>query len=205
MSTPTFAGTTGPASSTSEQKLTAQELDQARLFLQQTQNSVVGVTKGLSAAQWTFKPALDRWSIAENLDHIVVVQERVLGPILENLAQAPPPPEGYDYEQVDRIVINQFPNRLAKFQAPEIVMPAEEFVPSEVLGRLVTNYARLAELLESPGLRRHAIESAPIKGVSKGTFDLMDGYQWILAAAAHAERHAKQMLEVKADGGFPAS
>jgi hypothetical protein len=31
----------------------------------------------------------------------------------------------------------------------------------------------------------------------------MDGYQWILAAAAHTERHAKQMLEVKADDDFP--
>lgn len=205
MSAPTLAGIIAPAASSLEQKLTPQELDQAQLFLQQTQNSVVGATKGLSAVQWMFKPAPDRWSIAENLDHVVIVQERVLGPILESLAQAPLPPEGYDYEQVDWIVINQFSNRLAKFQAPEFVMPTEEFVPVEMLRRLVTNFARLAERLESPGLRRHAIESAPIKGVSKGAFDLMDGYQWILAAAAHAERHTKQMLEVKADDGFPAS
>src|SRR5262245_16857079 len=95
------------------QDLTTQELEQARLFLQQTQNAVIGATKGLSQAQWTFKPAPDRWSIAENLDHIVNVQERVLGPILAEVANAPAPPAGRDHEQVDAIVIHQFPTRLA--------------------------------------------------------------------------------------------
>jgi hypothetical protein len=33
----------------------------------------------------------------------------------------------------------------------------------------------------------------------------LDGYEWILAAAAHSERHTKQILEVKADPNFPAN
>jgi hypothetical protein len=31
----------------------------------------------------------------------------------------------------------------------------------------------------------------------------MDGYQWILAVAAHSARHTQQILEVKADPKFP--
>jgi len=31
---------------------------------------------------------------------------------------------------------------------------------------------------------------------------VIDGYQWILAASAHTERHTKQILEVRADPGF---
>jgi hypothetical protein len=31
----------------------------------------------------------------------------------------------------------------------------------------------------------------------------MDGYQWIFGAAAHAERHMKQTLEVIAKSWFP--
>ena len=66
-------------------------------------------------------------------------------------------------------------------------------------------HARLADCLESrPGLRQHVVPAAPLKAVSKGAFELMDGYQWILAAAAHTERHAKQMLEVMAEPGYPA-
>lgn len=191
--------------STSNQKLTAQELDQARLFLQQTQSYVVGATKGLSEAQWKFKPAPDRWSIAENLDHIVIVQERVLGPILDQLANAPAPPADRDHKSVDAIVIHQFPTRLAKFQAPEFVRPLDQIAPVEVLNRLRTNYARLVDRLEStPGLRQHALEAPPLKAVSNGAFELMDGYQWILASAAHTDRHTQQMLEVMADPGYPA-
>ena len=63
---------------------------------------------------------------------------------------------------------------------------------------------RLAERLAStPDLRHHAVEALPLKAVSNGRFDLLDGYQWILAAAAHTERHTKQVLEVRADEAFP--
>jgi len=188
--------------STSE--LTEQELEQARLFLQQTRNAVIGATKGLSEAQWTFKPAPGRWSIAENLDHMVIVQERVLGPILSQLASKPAPWANRDYRAVDAIVIHQFPTRLVKFPAPEFVRPVDQIVPQELLDRLKTNYIRLMDYLEStPGLRQQAGEAAPLKAVSNGAYEVMDGYQWVLAAAAHTERHAKQMLEVMADDNFP--
>ncbi len=200
----TATALSGTPESAAGQKLTPQELDQARLFLQQTENAVVGATKGLSDAQWTFKPAVDRWSIAEILDHVVMVQERVAGPLLGNLASAPPPPAGQDSKLVDAIVINQFTTRLSKFPAPEFVRPAADISPVEFLIRLRSNYALLAEHLEStPGLRRHAVDAPPLKAVSGGAFAVMDGYQWILAAAAHTERHAKQMLEVKADPNYP--
>ena len=188
--------------STSE--LTEQELEQARLFLQQTRNAVIGATKGLSEAQWTFKPAPGRWSIAENLDHMVIVQERVLGPILSQLASAPASWANRDYRAVDAIVIHQFPTRLVKFPAPEFVRPVDQIVPQELLDRLKTNYIRLMDYLEStPGLRQQAGEAGPLKAVSNGAYEVMDGYQWVLAAAAHTERHAKQMLEVMADDNFP--
>ena len=103
MTAQTSAAATGQAPA-SEQKLTAQELDQARKFLEQTRNAVLGATRGLSEPQWRFKPAPDRWSVAENLDHIVIVQERVLGPILDQLADAPAPPADRECETVDAIV-----------------------------------------------------------------------------------------------------
>ncbi|HUK14827.1 MAG TPA: DinB family protein [Bryobacteraceae bacterium] len=199
------AGISEPAPLSTAQKLSAEELEQGHLFLQQTRNSVIGATKGLSAAQWRFKPSPDRWSIAENLDHIVIVQERVLGPVMERLANAPAPPAGRDYQLVDAIVIHHFPTRLSKFPAPEFVRPLEQIASLELLDRLTANYARLAGCLESiPWLRQHALDAPPLKAVSKGAFEVMDGYQWILAAAAHTERHVKQMLEVMADPDYPA-
>ena len=179
-------------------------MKQARLLLEHTQNAVIGATRGLTAAQWKFKPGADRWSIAENLQHLVTVQERILGPVLGQLAEAPAPPADQDAALIDAIVIHQFPTRLAKFQAPEVVHPTGQFDPQVALEILRANYIRLLDRLETtPGLRAHVLPSPPLKAVSNGAYDVMDGYQWILACAAHDERHAKQMLEVKAGPNFP--
>jgi hypothetical protein len=58
-------------------------------------------------------------------------------------------------------------------------------------------------LQSTPDLREHALEAPPLKVVTNGAYLWMDGYQWILAAAAHTERHTKQILEVKANPEFP--
>jgi hypothetical protein len=196
-------GFAGLATLAAAPKVTAPELDRARLYLEQTRDGVIGATKGLSQAQWNFKPAPDRWSIAQIVEHIVIAQELVLGPVQEQLAKAPPPPERDD-RQVDSIIINQLPDRTVRAKAPEVVQPTGRWSPEVAMQRLVANYARLAELLDStPDLRQHAIDSPPLKFLTNGEQEKMDGYQWILAAAAHTERHTKQILEVKADPNFP--
>jgi hypothetical protein len=181
------------------------EVEQARAYFTQTRDGLVGATKGLSPAQWNFKPAPDRWSIAETLEHVVFVQERVLGPMWEQLAVAPPAPADYDRAEIDSIVLHWFPDRLNKISSPEALLPTGRWSPAEAMGRLGANYARMSDLVESASdLRQHAIQAPPMKIYSKGKYELMDGYQWLLAAAAHIERHTKQMLEVKADPNFPA-
>jgi len=198
--------TSGAAALAVEPALTAEELEQARLFLRQAQDGIIGALKGVSEAQGKFKPGPGIWSICENLEHVIFAQERVLGPIREQLASAPAGPADRDCSLVDAIVINQFPNRLTKYQAPEIALPKGGLGLSEAADRVVANTRRLAEQLEStPDLRQHVMAAPPLKAVSKGEHHLMDGYQWILAMAAHTERHTKQILEVKADPNFPAN
>jgi hypothetical protein len=186
------------------QPLSASELDRARLYLEQTHNGVAGAIKLLSEPQWNFKPAADRWSIAENVEHIIQVMELVLGPIRDQLASAPSAAANPVYSQIDEIVTGRFPSRLSKFPSP--LPPAGGLARSEALGRIAESYARLNEYLETtPDLRHHTVEARPLKAVSNGVFDSMDGYQWILATAAHTERHTKQILEVIAEAEFPAS
>ena len=49
------------------------------------------------------------------------------------------------------------------------------------------------------------MEAPPLRIVTNGEFDTMDGYQWALTAAGHDERHVRQILEVKADPNFKES
>jgi hypothetical protein len=189
--------------SSAESNLNTADLEHARVYLRQTQDLVVGATQGLSKAQWNFKPAPDRWSIAEIVEHMVLAQEFVLGPVRQQLAKAASPRER-DTKQEDEILIGQMPDRTMKFQAPEFLKPTGRWTPAESMERLKANYVELKKYLEAtPDLRQHAVDAPAVKAISKGAYDSMDGYQAILLAAGHTERHTKQLLEVRADAHFP--
>lgn len=198
------AGVLALSMQAADPKMSPADVEQGRQYLQQTRNYVIGATKGLSAAQWKFKPSPDRWSIAEILEHIVVTQEFGLGPIKAQLANAPSA-SNPNAKTIDAVVMQQFPDRTKKFTAPEMLQPTGRWTPGEMLERLNKNHALLIAQLEStPDLREHSIPAPPLKALSKGAYENMDGYQWILASAGHTERHTKQILEVKADPNFPA-
>ena len=186
-----------------EPNLSPADLERARVFLRQTQDMVVGATQGLSKAQWNFKPAPDRWSIAEIVEHMVLAQEYILGPVRQQLAKAAAPP-ARDNKQEDEILLSGMPDRTVKFTAPDFLKPTGRWTPAESMERLKANYVELKKYLDAtPDLRQHAVDAPAVKAISKGAYDSIDGYQAILLVAGHTERHTKQVLEVRADAHFP--
>src|SRR5450755_3412676 len=57
--------------------LTKEERDHAIDYLKETQKAFLASLDGVSDAQWKFKPAPDRWSIAEVAEHIAVTEETI--------------------------------------------------------------------------------------------------------------------------------
>lgn len=189
-------------SATARAGLSATDLSQGQLYIEQTRDGLLGSVRTLTPTQWNYKSTPDRWSIAENVEHVVAIHELVIGMIQQGLASAPPPPPEQDAAIVDSIVINQIPNRLVKFPSP--VPVTCRFDKPGAIQRYLETCGTLTEMLSStPELREHVLEAAPLKAISKGAYSVMDGYQWILASAAHAERHTKQILEVIATSTFP--
>ena len=184
--------------------LASTELDQARQYFLESRSQVVDVAKGLSEAQWRFKPSPDRWSIAENLEHMVIVHERVLARLEGQLAQAPPPPSGRDPQRIDAIILEKIPDRSIKAKAPDFIQPAGQITFPDLMDRLFRSYEELSDFIEStPGLRAHLLDAPPLRLVTNGEYDTMDGFQWALTAAAHDRRHCAQILELKADPHYP--
>lgn len=96
------------------------------------------------------------------------------------------------------------PDRTTRFQAPEIIQPTGRWTPAESMARFSKNCDELTRYLETtPDLRSHAVSAAALRALSKGVYESMDGYQAILLAAGHTERHVKQILEVRAAANFP--
>ncbi|MBS1852187.1 MAG: DinB family protein [Acidobacteria bacterium] len=165
-------------------------------YLKSTRQGVIDATKGLSAAQWNFKPAPDRWSIAEVVEHIAATEDALRANV-EQVMKAPAQPTGEDAPATDALVLKAIPDRSHKAQAPEPLRPTNRYgSPEASLKHFLESRQQTIDYLDShQDLRQHAADSPLGKK--------LDGYEWILFIGGHSERHTKQILEVKADPNFP--
>lgn len=176
---------------------TQADKDSALKYLESTKQGVIDATKGLSAAQWNFKPGPDRWSIAQVVEHIAAGEDMLRGMVTDKVMNAPPRPDGEDVKAIDQLVLTQIPDRSHKAQAPPPLVPTDRFgSPEAALKHFVESRDQTeAFLKQHDDLRAHAADSPLGKK--------LDAYEWLLFTSAHSERHTKQILEVKADPNFP--
>src|SRR6516162_338065 len=90
-----FAGTVLRA-----QELTRDERDKALKYLEKTRDGVLQATKGLSEAQWNFKPGPDRWSVAEVTEHIAATEDFLRDRLEQQIMKAPPRESGEDVKAI---------------------------------------------------------------------------------------------------------
>src|SRR5882762_1449275 len=179
------------------QELSAADKDRGMQYLESTKQGVIDATKGLSAAQWNFKAAPDRWSVAEVMEHIAAAEDFIRGNITEKVMLAPARAEAEDVKALDDTVVAKIPDRSVKAQAPEPLKPTNRFgSPDGSLKHFLESRQTTEAFLTSHNdLREHAADSPLGKK--------LDVYEWVLFLTAHSERHTKQILEVKADPNFP--
>lgn len=187
------------AEPTAPATLTSQEREAALKQFETTRDNFLKSIAGLSQAQWTFKPAPDRWSVAEVAEHITVSESTLFGLVQKQVMTSPATPE--KREQVkgkDELILQRVPDRSHKVQAPEILRPTGRWATEadltkafEESRKTTMDYVRTTD----DDLRDHFFDH-PLLGA-------MDGYQWLLLISAHSARHTAQIEEVKADANFP--
>jgi hypothetical protein len=77
---------------------------------------VLESTKGLSEAQWKFKQAPDRWSVAEVVEHIALVEDFLLENTSKKVIQAPAGKADRDYKSTDKLVLSAIADRTRRAQ-----------------------------------------------------------------------------------------
>jgi DinB superfamily len=176
---------------------TQADKERALKYLESTKQGVLDATAGLSEAQWNFKSAPDRWSVAEVTEHIAAAEDFLRGMIVDKVMTSPVQPEGADMKATDDAVLAMIPDRTHKAQAPEPLKPTNRFgSPQESLKHFIDSRQKTIDFLnQHDDLRTHAMDSPLGKK--------LDAYEWVLFIAAHSERHTKQINEVKADPNFP--
>jgi hypothetical protein len=115
------------AATASAQEVTQAEKDKALQYLETTKKNVLEATKGLSEAQWNFKPAPDRWSVGQVMEHIAAAEDFLRTLDKEKVMMAPAGDAARDWKKTDEGVMAMVPDRTNKLQAPEPLVPTNRF------------------------------------------------------------------------------
>jgi DinB family protein len=179
--------------------MTPEERQQVLDQLAASETRLLQLTDGLTPAQWNFHESPNRWSIAENIEHVILFENFIKG-VIEKVMQAPAEPEKKQHSAAKDPLIESLPQtRQVKFNAREIVRPAGNWPdPTQLLVELrktrVQTQVFIAEV--QPGLRDHFFAHI--------AFGDLDCYQWLLMLGQHASRHAIQIEEIQSHPAYPA-
>ena len=162
-----------------------------------TRDLVYHTAHGLTPTQLQYRPDANRWSVAENLEHITIVEQHILAGLTRTL-QKPPDPAKKPAITDEQLLAN-FGRVVQPITAPEPLRPTSRWPLSNLLTEFDAARQRTIAFANSAAdtkeLRRYFMPH-PL-------FGELDCYQWFILAAGHSERHCNQCAAIKASAGFP--
>ena len=178
--------------------LTQGERDRAMSELHATRKTFLDSVAGLSVAQWNFKPAPDRWSIAECAEHIAKSEDYFFDIATRKMMTSPAAPEKRGQGNArDEEVLKGVEDRSHKAQAPAPLRPTGKLSRQAVVAAFKKSRDHTIDYVEKTpdDLRVHFAPNSQ--------FHDLDAYQMILVIAGDTQRHVEQIREVKTDPRFP--
>ncbi len=180
--------------------MTSEERQAALRLLDSGAARLLELTAGLSAAQWRFRETPERWSIAGNMEHIIVFENFILGVVRDLLEQPPEPEKAAGVEEKEALVMAIGYARERKIAARDAMLP-------------VGRWTDMPEMLEEFRKTRERVRGfvAEAQGDFRSHFFAhrslgdLDAYQWLLVVGQHRMRHALQIEQVMAHADYPAA
>lgn len=169
---------------------TEQERETLIARLKQSRDAYLRTLKGVNDAAAKIKPSPDAWSILDVSEHVATAERQMLT-LWMKLAQP-----GQADRALDEAIVANSQDRTRKQVAPERSRPAGK-MPSVAQGIEQFDFYRGQTIAYLEG----ELEDLRVKTVAHPIAGQIDGYQLFLLMACHAERHAKQIEEIKAASG----
>ncbi|HTB17010.1 MAG TPA: DinB family protein [Bryobacteraceae bacterium] len=182
----------GAAFSAGATPMTKAEREHVVAHLEMTQSWLTDEVSSLSKAQLNFRPAPDRWTVAEVVQHLVVAEPNYWKLLQDALKQ---PPKKLAEQATDADVLWYGIDRTQHEKTSANQNPKDQVIDAGLaLKTFLGMHAQLLQMARSSNedLRAHAV---PEWGV--------DAYQCLLEISTHEQRHILQIREIKASAGFP--
>jgi DinB superfamily len=177
--------------------LTDLERQKALGLLTRSRQTLLDAVQGVTENQARWKPADDRWSILEYVEHLAVSDDGLIAIIQRSLATpARPESDAERRERETKIRETQVPRGANR--APQMLQPGGRFSSlQEAIAAFLTARERSLEYARSTqeDLRSHFADHSVLGP--------LDGYQWLMGNARHAETHAGHIRELRTMPEFP--
>lgn len=164
-------------------------------YLDLTRADLTNAVESIPADRRDQKPGDDRWSVAEILEHLNIIESRVgklVAGKIEGARAAGVGPESDTspvLETVDRARLEDRTNRIS---APEAMKPQSQTDAATAWATLQQSREKLrAALIGGDGL---ALSEVKHEHRALGLIDL---YQWAIFVGAHEARHTAQVREIE--------
>ena len=177
--------------------LTDLERQKALGLLNRSRQTLLDAVDGVTENQARWKPAPDRWSILEYVEHLAVSDDGLIAVIKRSLA-TPARPETEDQRRERETKIKETPVPRGANRAPEMLQPGGRFASlQEAVAAFLAARERSVEYARSTqeDLRSHFTDHSVLGP--------LDGYQWLMGNARHAETHAAHIRELRTMAEFP--
>jgi DinB superfamily len=143
------------------------------------------------------KPAPDRWSVAEVVEHVSMVEQRVAALLTRKVLAARAEGVGPDPETGSVVSTYADPyvvvDRSRKISAPAPVHPTGAVDTTAGTEALVQSHAALVSSLQNA----NGVNLAPLTATHPA-LGLLNMYHWVVSVALHDDRHAAQIREIGA-------
>jgi len=152
----------------------------------------------LNADQLNWKPAADKWSIAQNMDHLIVINSSYF-PIIDSLKKGTYKAPflgkvGVLVSFFGKMILNSvYPDRRRKMNTFPIWEPTKSEIPTGIMDRFVAHQAKLKKVIEDSQdlLKKGVVISSPAN--RNIVYKLEKAFDIIVT---HEQRHLEQAKEV---------
>jgi uncharacterized damage-inducible protein DinB len=157
--------------------------------LERSRQEFLAAVAGLTDSQAKIRPDPERWSVLDCVEHVASVEERFLG-FLQKAEKLDTP--RIDKEKEAGLMV-RIPDRSTRVKAPEPVWPTGRYTTLEqALDQFNIGRARSIQFAQERCDDLYCLASAHPR------FGPMNGVEFLIIIAAHARRHAAQILETRA-------
>jgi hypothetical protein len=181
--------------------MTPEERMKVLNWLDESHKEFLSAIDGVTAEQWKWKPAQDRWSVGEVAEHVVLAEALLFGAVQRGVHSAPNPDWEAKTKGKTELIERVMAPRLGKAQAPETIVPKGGMTPDEVRATFDKQREAIVKFARETNveLKQFTVEHPmPV-------FNTLNAYQWLIYIPLHTMRHDKQIAEVKATPGYPAA